>query len=167
MNQPEDRKLVGQDAFRMQKPTRERIEGQGRNYKSKAAEREPKTKPDKEPKVARMKMQSGLLAKPDYVLYDGESRLQLLYCKVCGVEIGGGSPFSRNEDYAELKMVMTNGSTHITCACKVDAKRAMKDVALMQAMYEADIPFAMPYEANAPREVAGAVSLTLGAGGTI
>jgi hypothetical protein len=166
MNQPEDRK-VGQDAFKVQKP-RERLETElRRNYKSKAAEREPKTKPIKEAKVARMKMQSGLLAKPDYVLYDAENRIQTLYCKVCGIEIGGGSPFTRYDNYAELKMVMTNNSTHITCACKTDAKIAMHSMALMQAMYEADIPFAMPYEIGKEREVAGSVRLTLDSRGTL
>lgn len=166
MSPPEDKKVIGHDAIKTLKG-RERAPGEtGRSYYGRT-KREPKTKPVKELKVARMSMQSGLLAKPDYVLYDAESRIQSLYCKVCALEIGGGSPFSRNEDYAELKMVMTNGSTHITCACKFDAKRAMSDVALMQAMYEADIPFAMPYEAAAPRQVAGAVRLTLGTGGTL
>lgn len=108
-----------------------------------------------------------MLAKPDYIVFGDNGRPEEMYCKVCGTVIAQleykpkgdvvVERFTRTPNYAELKMKMQDGSKHITNGCSVCVRRAMKDEKLMQAMYEADIPLAMPYETE-PRTVAGFVT---------
>lgn len=109
-----------------------------------------------------------MLAKPDYIEFGDGGRPEKMYCKVCGEVIADlqykpkgdfvVERFTRTPSYAELKMQMQDGSKHITNGCSTCIRRAMKDVPLMQKMYQADIPFAMPYEETTPRTVSSFVT---------
>jgi hypothetical protein len=121
------------------------------------------------------RLAQGLLAKPDYMEYDNHGSIKAIFCKVCGAQIAGQfvddmriQRFRRFANYGEVKMSFKGGTHHISNGCHDDIKRAMApNVPLLQAMYEADIPLAMPYEANNPRTVLGVVGFTLEAKGLL
>lgn len=107
---------------------------------------------------------ASLLQKPDYIEYDDDGSIKVIYCKVCGTVIAQWTikdrgetviidgkardvvkeKFTRLPNYAELKMQMVDGRAHVTNGCIDDIQRAAVSLELMQAMYEADIPYAMP-----------------------
>ena len=106
------------------------------------------------------------LKRPNYISQTDAGGIAAIYCKVCGKQIAG---FKRNDDYGEVKLEMTGNTLHVTNGCQECIKRVVhqNDLATMQAMYQADIPYAMPYEAQHPRKVIKAVEAAYHARGIV
>lgn len=85
-----------------------------------------------------MKEFASMLNRPDFAVYSPLGELRELYCKVCGVQIGGGPKFTRYSNYVEVKFRCNDGSDHVTTGCNKCLSRSTSK-RVLTAMLVADM----------------------------
>ena len=87
-----------------------------------------------------------LIKKKNYVVANERGAVVELFCKNCGIPIGGlevaekeNKKFERHGNYAEIKMRFSDGTFHVTNICTGCIAEVTGDPDLMQQIHDADI----------------------------
>lgn len=88
-----------------------------------------------------LKLQVEHLAKADYLQYDVNGKIAVIYCKCCGTAIAhdNGKHMVRYKTYTEIKIRFADKTHHVTHCCRMCIGLLQADQDLLMAAYQADV----------------------------